>query len=222
MRRKDRAQRYQTITDLRLDLEALRSELQVSSSEAAASAAAPGPAVSTPPPMRRESSAEFLLTGLGRHKLAAAASLLVLVGMVVLAAWWIRQGRSTTSSTAEATTPAHRNLTRLTFGEGLQTDPTFSPDGRFIAYASDRAGNFDIWVQPVAGGDPVQVTKSPASDTQPAWSPDGSTIVFRSERDGGGLYRVPALGGHCLFRGGLFVTGITQARQCGDAAPAIP
>ena len=193
--RKDRAQRYQTITDLRLDLEALRSELQVSSSEAAASAAAPGPAVSTPPPMRRESSAEFLLTGLGRHKLAAAASLLVLVGMVVLAAWWIRQGRSTTSSTAEATTPAHRNLTRLTFGEGLQTDPTFSPDGRFIAYASDRAGNFDIWVQPVAGGDPVQVTKSPASDTQPAWSPDGSTIVFRSERDGGGLYRVPALGG---------------------------
>src|SRR6476659_8277195 len=193
--RKDRAQRYQTITDLRLDLEALRSELQVSSSEAAASAAAPVPAVSTPPPMRRESSAEFLLTGLGRHKLAAAASLLVLVGMVVLAAWWIRQGRSTTSSTAEATSPAHRNLTRLTFGEGLQTDPTFSPDGRFIAYASDRSGNFDIWVQPVAGGDPVQVTKSPAPDTQPAWSPDGSTIVFRSERDGGGLYRVPALGG---------------------------
>ena len=86
-------------------------------------------------------------------------------------------------------------MTRLTFGAGLQTDATFSPDGRFIAYASDRAGNWDIWVQPVSGGEPVQVTRSPSQDTQPDWSPDGSTIVFRSERDGGGLYLVPALGG---------------------------
>ena len=88
-----------------------------------------------------------------------------------------------------------RNLTRLTFGSGLQTDATWSPDGRFIAYASDKAGNFDIWVQPLAGGDPIQVTKSPAHDTEPAWSPDGSTIAFRSEREGGGIYLVSAFGG---------------------------
>ena len=88
-----------------------------------------------------------------------------------------------------------RNLTRLTFDPGLQTDVTWSPDGRFIAYASDKAGNFDIWVQSVTGGDAVQVTKSPAQDTEPDWSPDGSTIVFRSERDGGGLFVVPSLGG---------------------------
>ena len=88
-----------------------------------------------------------------------------------------------------------RTLTRLTFGPGLQTDPALSPDGRFLAYSSDRSGNADIWVQPVGGGDPVQVTRSPAQDTQPAWSPDGGSLVFRSERDGGGLYIVPALGG---------------------------
>jgi Tol biopolymer transport system component len=86
-------------------------------------------------------------------------------------------------------------LTRLTFGSGLQTDVTWSPDGRFIAYASDRTGNFDIWVQSVGGGDPVQVTRSVAHDLQPDWSSDGSTLVFRSERDGGGLFLVPALGG---------------------------
>ena len=50
-------------------------------------------------------------------------------------------------------------------------------------------------MQSVSGGDPVQVTKSDASDTQPDWSPDGSTIAFRSERVGGGIYLVPALGG---------------------------
>ncbi len=42
-------------------------------------------------------------------------------------------------------------LARLTFDAGLQNEPTWSPDGRFIAYSSDKSGNFDIWVQPLAG-----------------------------------------------------------------------
>ena len=83
----------------------------------------------------------------------------------------------------------------MTFDAGLQSEPAWSPDGRFIAYSSDKSGNFDIWVQPVGGGDAVQVTKSPAHDWQPDWSPDGNQIVFRSEREGGGLFVVPALGG---------------------------
>ena len=78
---------------------------------------------------------------------------------------------------------------------GCRPMPTFSPDGRFVAYASDRSGNFDIWVQPMAGGDAVQITRSLAQETQPDWSPDGANIVFRSDRDGGGLFVMPALGG---------------------------
>jgi eukaryotic-like serine/threonine-protein kinase len=191
--RKDRAQRYQTITDLRLDLDVLRSELQVSSTDAAPVAVPAAPSATTPQPVRRESSAEYILTSLARHKLAAAAGLLVIAALAAGAVWRTRRG--TPDGSAAVASRVQRNLTRLTFGGGLQTDPTLSPDGRFLAYASDRAGNFDIWVQPVAGGNPVQVTKEPESDTQPAWSPDGSTIVFRSEKNGGGLFAVPALGG---------------------------
>ena len=81
-------------------------------------------------------------------------------------------------------------LTRITFDTGQQTDPTFSPDGKYIAYASNKTGNFDIWMQPLEGGPATQLTDDPANDTQPNWSPDGRSIAFRSERYGGGLFLV--------------------------------
>ena len=93
-----------------------------------------------------------------------------------------------------------RALTRVTFDRGLQFGATWSPDGRFVAYSSNRAGKFDIWVQQVSGGDPVQVTKGPGHNWQPEWSPDGKYIAYRSEDGDGGLFVIPALGGRGLAR----------------------
>ena len=87
-------------------------------------------------------------------------------------------------------------LTRVTSDSGLTAYPALSRDGKLLAYASDRAGGImNIWVQQVAGGEPVRVTDGPTDDTEPSFSPDGTVIAFRSERDGGGIYTVPALGG---------------------------
>lgn len=91
---------------------------------------------------------------------------------------------------------AQPRLWQLTFDPGLESEPTWSPDGNLIAYSSDRSGNFDIWVRPVGEGNPVRVTTSPAHDWQPDWARAGNRLVFRSERDGGGLYVVPVLGGN--------------------------
>ena len=88
-----------------------------------------------------------------------------------------------------------RHLSKLTSASRFETEPSWSPDGKWIAYSSDRSGNFDIWIQPVGDGQPIQITFDTARDWQPAWSPDGRTIAFRSERDGGGLFVAPALGG---------------------------
>lgn len=98
------------------------------------------------------------------------------------------------------TSRVQRALTRLTFENGLQSGATWSPDGRFIAYSSDRGGKFDIWVRQVSGGDPVQVTRRQGNNWQPAWSPDGKYIAYRSEGPEGGLFVVPALGGEGLER----------------------
>jgi Tol biopolymer transport system component/DNA-binding winged helix-turn-helix (wHTH) protein len=93
-----------------------------------------------------------------------------------------------------------RSFTRLTFDDGLQIGATWSPDGRYIAYSSDRGGKTDIWVQQVVGGDPVQITKGLGHHWQPDWSPDGKYIAYRSEDGDGGIYVVPALGGTGLER----------------------
>ncbi len=100
-----------------------------------------------------------------------------------------------TRSPATARLPV---LTRLTSDTGLTYQPALSPDGKRVAYASDRsgAGNLDIWVKHVAGGEPVRLTSHQADDHEPAFSPDGTKIAFRSERDGGGIYVISAIGGN--------------------------
>ena len=89
-----------------------------------------------------------------------------------------------------------RTLQRITFDEAaLPRDAAWAPDGQWVVYASDRAGNAQIWKQRVGDPDPVRLTTSEINESQPQWSPDGRSIVFRSERDGGGLYVIPASGG---------------------------
>src|SRR6185312_10607972 len=69
-----------------------------------------------------------------------------------------------------------RTLTRLTLDDGLQIGATWSPDSRYIAYSSDRGGKFDIWVQQLSGGDPIQITKGAGQHWQPEWSRMADTL----------------------------------------------
>ena len=143
------------------------------------------------PPIARSAWRRPLIGAVAVVALATAAG----------AAWWITSRQQLSESMQALPT----RLRRLTFDPGLQTDPTFSPDGRSIAYTSNRSGNFDLWMQPVDGGPAVQLTSDPAIDTQPDWSPDGATILFRSEGDGGGVFALSVADGHSrrLMRDGF-------------------
>ena len=97
----------------------------------------------------------------------------------------------------------------LTADSGLTTQPVLSKDGKFVAYASDRATqkNLDIWIHPLtAGSQPLRLTTNDSDETTPDLSPDGGLVAYRSERDGGGIYLVPTFGGEerLLVRAGSY------------------
>jgi Tol biopolymer transport system component/imidazolonepropionase-like amidohydrolase len=67
---------------------------------------------------------------------------------------------------------------RLTHDQWLETDPAWSPDGRSLAYSSDRDGFMNLWVRDLGTGADRQLTHGSAAAMQPAWSPDGSYLAF--------------------------------------------
>ena len=89
------------------------------------------------------------------------------------------------------------NPRQLTSGIGVETHPTWSPDGGLLAYTAWLGGvNSDIWVIQLGGGQPVNRTQDHAGLVLfPSWSPDGTQIAFWSDRDGDGFYVMPAVGG---------------------------
>lgn len=76
------------------------------------------------------------------------------------------------------------NPFRLTRSGKRDGWPTWSPDGRRVAFESDRTGNLEIWAINVDGSGLTQLTNQPGDDMHPAWSPDGTKIAFTSDRGG--------------------------------------
>ena len=84
----------------------------------------------------------------------------------------------------DATTGKGGEVWRVTDDGGSEGWPTWSPDGKRIAFQSDRSGNWDIWIANVDGTGLAQLTRHPAEDRYAAWSPDGKKIAFTSKRSG--------------------------------------
>jgi serine/threonine protein kinase len=123
-----------------------------------------------------------------------AAVLLLIIVAAATGFWFLKLRKSEDSSSQIV-------LRRVTWDGGLTTDPALSPDGKLLAYASDRSGegNLDIWVQRLvkgeAQGEPLRLTHDPTDESEPTFSPEGNSIAFTSARKGGGIYLIPADGG---------------------------
>ena len=92
------------------------------------------------------------------------------------------------------------NQQRLTENRNNDWDPVWSPDGKRIAFAADRKGDFvkfDIYVMDADGGNQQKLTNHRAWDSSPSWSPDSKWIAFTSKREGNyEIYVMDADGGN--------------------------
>ncbi|MEO9047623.1 MAG: PDZ domain-containing protein [Gemmatimonadaceae bacterium] len=71
---------------------------------------------------------------------------------------------------------------RITATASIESNPYFSPDGQWIAYTSEVAGNQDVYVVPATGGQPRRLTYHPGADYVRGWTPDGRRVLFASTR----------------------------------------
>ena len=137
--RKDLARRWQHIDDVKVALVEIKDALDSGGSPVASAA----------------SSSASTRSALSIAAVAAIAG--VVLGALGV---WAIAPRTEPPPTIAA-------LTRLTADDGLTIEPALSPDGKLVAYASDRAsvndmgGNTDIWVQQIAGGQAIRLTQDP-------------------------------------------------------------
>lgn len=74
------------------------------------------------------------------------------------------------------------NVQRLTVHKARDVYPRFSPDGKWIAFSSNRYGNYDVFAIPVEGGTARQLTYHSGNDIVVGWSPDSKKVLFQSSR----------------------------------------
>ncbi len=114
---------------------------------------------------------------------------------------------------------------QLTFHEGHDYMPVWSKDSQKIAFASDRYGNFDVFIMDAAGG-PAQRLTYHSSDEMPySFSADGSSVIFGGVRQDLAshrqyptgsqpeLYSVPAVGGRVDTWFGRYLRNMRKAKQ---------
>jgi len=165
---KDPDRRYQTALDLRIELEHLKEEVE--SGELAVEIGG------TIAPSPRRSRSLVLL----------GAVAVVAIAAVLVVSTWRRPDPPATIHTSRPITGTIEQ----------EDDPSWSPDGKYIAFSRMSLGSFDVLVQPIDGGDAVVRAGGPGDEITPHWSPDQKYLAYLSTSEpGSSVFLVPSWGG---------------------------
>ena len=176
--KKDPKQRLQAIGEARIVIEEmLAGQDQADKDQADVGQTGSAEAVAGAPEKRRHPAAWVIGAFLAGAVLASAV------------AWW---------AVRHASARAEMHFSPVTSFAGVQAQPALSPDGRSVAFLSNRDGSYNVYVGLLRGsGELVQVTHGVNMKSRPSWSPDGSTLAYGQMNESGTIdvWEVSALGG---------------------------
>ena len=125
----------------------------------------PAPTISTPVPAPH------------RRFPRAALYAVLAVGAAAIV-WRLSKSGSIRVDGDRASPPPVTKLVQLTFHEGVEEWPAWSPDGKQLVFSQEVDGFKKLFVRDLASGAERQLTTVPRDDIQPAWSPDGKQLAF--------------------------------------------
>lgn len=145
---KDRNLRYQHASEIRTDLQRLKRDTESARTVA-------------------------MQTSMRQRRWPAWAVAAVAAGIVVTALFFLFGARGRRSGRTLQTT-----LSQVTFADGIEEYPAWSPDGKYLLYAAEVGKIRKIFRKDLASGQDLQVTHGDSDELQPTWSPDGKQIAF--------------------------------------------
>ncbi len=202
---KDREERYQVVKDLLLDLKSLKRDLDVSAaiersgaplSQEQSLTSGTRPATGSGAYPSTQTSVLTQQLGLNKNARWLGLGGILLILLLVAGGWYWWRHREPDPSRFAALTVTQLVSRKNDLGETGVSHARFSPDGKFVAYASTKGGNSAIWLKQVGSGEPFTNQGELGTAASPIWSPDGLQIAFLSKREGqSGIWTMAAFGG---------------------------
>ncbi len=145
--------------------------------------------------------------------LAVAVALAAVVALAYATGSLVRGDTGVGPGSHSLATGLNRTLEQLTFGEGPEEWPAWSPDGRMLAYVAELDGYNQLFVRTVATGEERRISHSARDHIQPAWSPDGTRLAFARARTEGGKLQPNDLDGWYFEGGEILEVELASGRE---------
>jgi serine/threonine-protein kinase len=147
----------------------------------------------------------------GRRSMVFAA--FAIVGVLGLAFYAGRRVPAQPAADSAVASGFNRKLSQLTFGEGVEEWPAWSPDGSRLAYVAEVDGVRQLFVRTAATGAEQRLTQEPNDDIQPTWSSDGKRLAFVRASASGGKLEPTDINGWYQDGGDIWTIDLATGRE---------
>jgi serine/threonine-protein kinase len=147
------------------------------------------------------------------NRLRVALAALVVRGVLGIAFYAGRRLPAEAAASGSVASGFDRKLSQITFGEGIEEWPAWSPDGTRLAYVAEVDGIRQLFLRTLSNGAERRLSRERKDDIQPAWSPDGRRLAFVRAKTSGGKLEPTDINGWYQDGGDIWSLELDSGRE---------